>query len=107
MDSIDQSRDPLLAFASEASVTPTADREPAFLRTPTPHDGHLSITAVAEQAPSQTVRGWRVTTILVVAGVLAGFVGGYAFADRIITPTVTPAHRITVPVSAPAPTAIS
>ena len=99
----------MLAFASEASVTPTTDREPAFLRTPTPHDGHLSITAVAEQAPSEPARGWRVTTILVVAGVLTGFAGGYVFADRIITPAVTPAHRVTAPVSAPvsapAPTA--
>ena len=105
MDSplIDQSRDPLLAFASEASVAPTADREPAFLRTPTPYDGHLSITSVAERAPSETVRGWRVTTVLVVVGVMAGFAGGYVFADRIITPAVTPSHRITAPVSAPAP----
>jgi hypothetical protein len=107
MDSplFDQSRDPMLAFASEASITPTADREPAFLRTPTAYDGHLSITSVAEQAPSEPVRGWRVTTILVVAGVLTGFAGGYVFADRIITPAVTPAPRVTAPVSAPAPAA--
>ena len=103
----DQSPDPLLAFASEgseAAVTPTVEREPAFLRTATPYDGHLSITSLAVQAPrTQTVRGWRVTTILVVVGVLAGFVGGYAFADRIIAPAVAPAHRITAPASAPAP----
>ena len=105
----DQSPDPLLAFASEgseAAVTPTVEREPAFLRTATPYDGHLSITSLAVQAPrTQTVRGWRVTTILVVVGVLAGFVGGYAFADRIIAPAVAvaPTHRITAPASAPAP----
>jgi hypothetical protein len=44
-----------------------------------------------------------VTTILVVVGVLAGFAGGYAFADRIIAPAVAPAHRITAPASAPGP----
>lgn len=99
----DQSPDPLLAFASEGSAIPPAEREPAFLRAATPYDGHLSITAVAPQAPrSETARGWRVTTILVVVGVLAGFAGGYAFADRIIAPAVAP-HQITAPVSAPAP----
>ena len=105
MDSplLDQPPEPLLAFASEASVTPTADREPAFLRTPTPYDGYLSITSVAQDAPSETGRGWRVTTILVVAGVLAGFAGGYAFADRIIPPAVTPAHPMATAASAPAP----
>jgi hypothetical protein len=105
MDSqpVDQSPDPLLAFAAEASVTPTPDREPAFLRIPTPYDGHLSITSIAEQAPSETARGWRVTTFLVVVGVLAGFVGGYAFADRIIAPAAPPAHRIIASAPAPAP----
>ena len=102
----DQSPDPLLAFASEgseAAVTPTVEREPAFLRTATPFDGHLSITSLAVQAPrTQTVRGWRVTTMLVVVGVLAGFAGGYAFADRIIAPVVAPAHRVSAPVSTPA-----
>ena len=103
----DQSPDPLLAFASEASepaITPTVEREPAFLRTATPYDGHLSITSLAVQPPrTETARGWRVTTMLVVVGVLAGFAGGYAFADRIIAPAVTPAHRITGPASASAP----
>jgi len=105
MDSplLDQSRDPLLAFASEASVTPTADREPAFLRIPTPYDGHLSIMSVAERTPPETVRGPRVTTFLVAVGVVAGFAAGYAFADRIVGPAPTPAHRAAVPVSTPAP----
>jgi hypothetical protein len=107
MDSqpFDQSRDPLLAFASETSVAPTADREPAFLRIPTPYDGHLSITSVAEQSPSQTVRARPVTTVLVVAGVLAGFAAGYVFADRIIAPAAAPAYRVTAPAPAPARTA--
>jgi PEGA domain-containing protein len=105
MDSqpFDQSRDPLLAFASEASVAPTADREPAFLRIPTPYDGHLSITSVAEQAPSQTDRGGLVTTVLVIAGVVAGFAGGYVFADRIIPPAAAPAQRVAAPAPAAAP----
>jgi hypothetical protein len=100
----DQSHDPGLAFASEASVAPTADREPAFLRTPTPYDGHLSITSVADHAPSATAGGWRVTTVLVLIGVLAGFAGGYAFADRIIAPAAAPAHRVAAlaPAAAPA-----
>jgi PEGA domain-containing protein len=97
----DQSHDPLLAFAPEATVVPPVDREPAFLRTPTPYDGHLSITSVAEQAPSQTDRGGPVTTVLVIAGVLAGFAGGYVFADRIIAP-VAPAQRVTAPPPTPA-----
>lgn len=100
----DQSHDPLLAFAPEATVVPPVDREPAFLRTATPYDGHLSITSVAEQAPSQTDRGGPVTTVLVIAGVLAGFAGGYVFADRIIAP-VAPAQRVTAPPPAPAPAA--
>ena len=103
MDSqpFDQSPDALLAFASEASVAPTADREPAFLRTPTPYDGHLSITSVAtEQPPSQTAGARPLTTVLVIAGVVAGFIGGYVFADRIIGPA--PAHRVAAPAPAPA-----
>ena len=105
MDSqpFDQSRDPLLAFAPEASVAPTVDREPAFLRIPTPYDGHLSITSVAEQAPSQTDRGRPLTTVLVIAGMLAGFAGGYVFADRIIAPVAAPAQRVAAPPPAPAP----
>ncbi len=103
----DQSPDPLLAFASEAPVTPAAEREPAFLRTPTPYDGHLSITSLAVQAPrSETVHGSRVTTFLVAVGVVAGFAAGYAYADRIIGPAATPADRVAVPASpAPPPTA--
>jgi PEGA domain len=107
MDSplIDQSPDPLLAFASEASVTPAADREPAFLRIPTPYDGHLSITSIAaDHAASQTVRERPMTTVAVVIGIIAGFAGGYVFADRIIGPAVTPAHRLTAPAPATAPT---
>jgi hypothetical protein len=108
MDSplLDQSPDPLLAFASEAPVTPTAEREPAFLRTPTPYDGHLSITSLAVQPPrSETVHGSRVTTFLVAVGVVAGFAAGYAYADRIIGPAATPADRVAVPPSpAPPPT---
>jgi hypothetical protein len=105
MDSplLDQSRDPLLAFASEAPVAPAADREPAFLRTPTPYDGYLSITAVPERATPGTVRGPRVTTFLVAVGVLAGFAAGYAFADRIVGLGATPADRVAVPPPAPAP----
>jgi PEGA domain len=105
MDSpLDQSRDPLLAFASEASVEPTADREPAFLRIPTPHDGHLSITSIAAEPPgSQTVRARPMTTVALIIGILAGFAGGYAFADRIIAPAVTPVHPIATPASAPEP----
>ncbi len=99
----DQSRDPLLAFAPEATVVaPSVDREPAFLRIPTPYDGHLSITSIAEHAPSQTDRGRPATTVLVIAGVLAGFAGGYVFADRIIAPVATPAQRVTAPPPAPA-----
>src|SRR5262245_39511666 len=99
MDSqpFDQSRDPLLAFAPEVPVTPTVEREPAFLRIPTPYDGHLSITSVAEQAPSQSDRGRPLTTVLVIAGVLMGFAGGYVFADRIIAPVAAPAQRVAAP----------
>src|SRR5689334_16033704 len=106
MDSplLDHSRDPLLAFASEASVAPTADREPAFLRIPTPYDGHLSITSVAERAPSETLRGSRVTTFLVAVGVVAGFAAGYAFADRIVGPPATPTHSAVASASAAART---
>ena len=103
MDSqpFDQSPDALLAFASEAPVAPTADREPAFLRTPTPYDGHLSITSVATEQPSSQTAGARpLTTVLVIAGVVAGFIGGYVFADRIIGPA--PAHRVAAPAPAPA-----
>jgi PEGA domain-containing protein len=106
MDSqlVDQSRDPLLAFASEAPATPTPEREPAFLRIPTPYDGHLSITSVAtDQPPSQASGARPLTTVLVVAGVVAGFIGGYVFADRIIAPAAAPAHRVTAPVPVPAP----
>jgi hypothetical protein len=104
MDSqpFDQSRDPLLAFASEGSAAPTADREPAFLRIPTPYDGHLSITSVGEEPPSQTGRSKALTTVLVIAGVLAGFIGGYVFADRIIAPAAAPVIRVTAPAPAPA-----
>jgi len=106
MDSqpFDQTRDALLAFTSEGSiVAPTADREPAFLRTPTPHDGHLSITSVAaEQPPSQNAGGRSMTTVLVVAGVVAGFIGGYVFADRIIAPAAAPVALVAAPAPAPA-----
>jgi PEGA domain len=108
MDSppLDQSRDPFLAFASEESVTPTTDREPAFLRIPTAYDGHLSITStVADHPPSQPVSARPMTMVAVVIGVVAGFAGGYVFADRIIGPSVTPAHRIAAPTSASAPAA--
>jgi hypothetical protein len=107
----DQSCDPFLAFASEESVTaskesvtPTADREPAFLRIPTAYDGHLSIitSTVADQPPPQPVSARPMTMVAVVIGVVAGFAGGYVFADRIIGPSVTPAHRIAAPAPAPA-----
>ena len=101
----DQSRDPLLAFASEAAATP-ADREPAFLRTPTPYDGPLSITSVATDQPAPRASGGRpLTTVLVIAGVMAGFIGGYVFADRIITPgaAVTPLVAAPAPPPVPAP----
>src|SRR5262245_22194508 len=102
----DQSRDPFLAFASEESesVTPTAEREPAFLRIPTAYDGHLSITSTAaDQPPSQPVSARPMTMVAVVIGVVAGFAGGYVFADRIIGPSATPAHRIAASAPAPAP----
>jgi PEGA domain len=106
MDSkpFDQSGDALLAFASEASIAQTADREPAFLRTPTPHDGHLSITSIAaEQPASPTVRGRSTTAAAVIMGVFAGFAGGYAFADRIVGPSVAPAPRVMAPAPPSAP----
>ena len=102
---LDQS-EALLAFASEAAVAPTADREPAFLRTPTPYEGHLSITAVAEPLSPESASARPLTTVLVVAGVLAGFIGGYVFADRIIGPRPAPAvHRVAeaAPVAATEP----
>jgi hypothetical protein len=107
MDSplVDQSRDPLLAFATEASVTPAADPEPAFLRIPTPYNGHLSVTSILEQPPSETARAGPTTSVLIVAGVLAGFIGGYAFAGRIIGPAATPADRVTTAVPAAPPAA--
>ena len=106
MDSplFDQTRDPLLAFASETPVAPAPDREPAFLRTPTPYDGHLSITAVAaEQSPSRTAHGRPMTTVAVIVGVVAGFAGGYVFADRIIAPAAAPVLRVTAPPPPPGP----
>jgi hypothetical protein len=106
MDSppLDQSHDPFLGFASEASVTPTPDREPAFLRIPTPYEGHLSITSTAADQPSSPpVSARPITTVAVVIGVIAGFAGGYVFADRIIGPAGTPAHRIATSAPAPAP----
>lgn len=102
----DQSGDAFLAFASEAAVAPTTEREPAFLRTPTAYEGHLSITSVAEPLSSEPASARPVTTVLVVAGVVAGFLGGYVFADRIIGPKPAPAeHRIAAaaPVAATAP----
>src|SRR5262245_31674077 len=107
MDSpLDQSRDPLLAFASEAAATPAVDREPAFLRTPTPYDGHLSITSVATDQPtSQTSGGRPLTTVLLIAGVMAGFVGGYVFAERIMAPGTAPAPLVAAP--APPPVALA
>jgi hypothetical protein len=112
MDSktFDQSGDALLTFASEASIAQPADREPAFLRTPTPHAGHLSITSIAaEQPASQTVRGRSTTAAAVIMGVFAGFAGGYVFADRIVGPSVAPAPRVMAPAppSAPALTALA
>jgi hypothetical protein len=88
MDSqpFDPSDDPFLGFTSELPTVPTPDSEPAFTRTQTLGEEQHSIALRNNQGPSQRVGLWFVATVSVVFGLLAGFAGGYGFAQRLIVP---------------------
>jgi PEGA domain-containing protein len=98
MDSelIDPASDSLQGFASEASIAPTRESEPPFLRTPSFGYVQEPNVTLDTERHSQTGRVWLVATVSVVAGVLAGFAAGYAWAHRITVPAVASA-----PVPAP------
>jgi hypothetical protein len=98
MDSqlIDPASDSLQGFASETSIAPTRESEPPFLRTPTFGYVQEPIATLDNERPSQTGRVWLVATVSVVAGVLAGFAAGYAWAHRVAVPAV-----VAMPVPAP------
>ena len=95
MDSqaFDPSRDPILAFTSEAPVVPQAAAAPPTFADTLTWDAAQVITPVVTGQPSRTISLWFVATICVALGVVVGFAGGYVFAQRVIAPAVASAPR--------------